>query len=99
MQSARMPGALKGEAMLIEIVQHEANKVVKEATMEQALEYARQFPVNLLDAEGNRTPLKVDDELALPADQATDAPAEESPEAVAEAPAEEAAPADAPTEG
>lgn len=42
--------------MLIEIVQHEANKVVKEATLEQALEYAHNFPVNLVDSEGNRTP-------------------------------------------
>lgn len=42
--------------MLIEIVQHEANKVVKEATLEQALEYADKFTVNLVDSEGNRTP-------------------------------------------
>lgn len=99
--------------MLIEIVQHEANKVVKEATMEQALEYARQFPVNLLDTEGNRTPLVVGDEVTLPVGEVTETEAAEAPaeaptevpleevpaEAVAEVPAEEAAPADAPTEG
>lgn len=42
--------------MQIEIVQHESNKVVKEATLEQALEYAHNFTVNLVDSEGNRTP-------------------------------------------
>lgn len=66
--------------MLIEIVQHEANKVVKEATLEQALEYAHNFPVNLVDSEGNRTPFVPGDHV--PAEQPTD---DAQPEAQAEA--------------
>lgn len=66
--------------MLIEIVQHEANKVVKEATLEQAIEYAHNFPVNLVDSEGNRTPFVPGDHV--PAEQPAD---DAQPEAQAEA--------------
>lgn len=71
--------------MLIEIVQHEANKVVKEATLEQALEYADKFTVNLVDSEGNRTPFVPGDHV--PAEQPAD---DEQPESQAEATAEAA---------
>lgn len=90
--------------MLIEIVQHEANKVVKEATLEQALEYANNFPVNLVDSEGNRTPFVPGDHVpAVAAEAGEEAPQAEpeqpaddvQPEVQAEAPAEAApAPAD-----
>lgn len=89
--------------MLIEIVQHEANKVVKEATLEQALEYAHNFPVNLVDSEGNRTPFVPADHVQTASEEfAEEAPADEveqpADEAQAEAQAEsvaEAAPAPA----
>lgn len=89
--------------MLIEIVQHEANKVVKEATLEQALEYAHNFTVNLVDSEGNRTPfVPADHAQAVAVEPVEEAPADEpvqpaddvQPEAQAEASAE-AAPAPA----
>lgn len=54
--------------MLIEIVQHESNKVVREATEEQAKEFAQRFPVFLVGLEGERTSLKFDDEIQPPAD-------------------------------
>lgn len=78
--------------MLIEIVQHQANKVVKEATLEQALEYADKFTVNLVDSEGNRAPfVPADHAPSVAADAAEEAPADEvQPEAQAEAPAEAA---------
>lgn len=85
--------------MLIEIVQHESNKIVKEATLEQAIEYAQKFPVNLVDAEGNRTPFKSDEEIALPVGEVTEL-ADETP--AADAPAAEAVAevaSDAPAEG
>lgn len=71
--------------MLIEIVQHEANKVVKEATLEQALEYADKFTVNLVDSEGNRTPFVPGDHVL--AEQPAD---DERPESQAEATAQAA---------
>lgn len=71
--------------MLIEIVQHEANKVIKEATLEQAIEYAHNFPVNLVDPEGNRTPFVPGDHV--PAEQPAD---DAQPESQAEATAEDA---------
>lgn len=46
--------------MLIEIVQHEANKIVREATLEEAKAFRHNFPVNLVGSEGNRTPLELD---------------------------------------
>ena len=46
--------------MLIEIVQHEANKIVREATLEEAKAFRFKFPVNLVDSEGNRTPFELD---------------------------------------
>ena len=78
--------------MLIEIVQHEANKVVKEATPEQALEYADKFTVNLVDSEGNRTPFVPGDHVpAVAADAAEEAPADEvQPEAQPDADTEAA---------
>ena len=76
--------------MLIEIVQHEANKVVKEATLEQALEYADKFTVNLVDSEGNRTPF-------VPADHAPSVAADAAEEALADEVQPEAQP-DADTE-
>lgn len=78
--------------MLIEIVQHEANKVVKEATLEQALEYAHNFPVNLVDSEGNRTPfVPADHAPAVAEDAAEEALADEvQPEAQPDADTEAA---------
>lgn len=78
--------------MLIEIVQHEANKVVKEATLEQAIEYAHNFPVNLVDSEGNRTPFVPGDHVpAVAADAAEEALADEvQPEAQPDADTEAA---------
>lgn len=74
--------------MLIEIVQHEANKVVKEATLEQALEYAHNFPVNLVDSEGNRTPFVPADHQPALGDEAA---ADEAPAVDAEQAADEVA--------
>ena len=72
--------------MLIEIVQHEANKVVKEATLEQALEYANKFTVNLVDSEGNRTPfVPADHAPAVVADAADEVQPEAQPDADTEA--------------
>lgn len=46
--------------MLIEIVQHESNKVVREATLEEAKAFRATFPVNLVDEHGNRTPFELE---------------------------------------
>lgn len=71
--------------MLIEIVQHEANKVVKEATLEQALEYAHNFTVNLVDSEGNRTPFVPGDHVpAVAVDAAEEATTDEIEQAADE---------------
>lgn len=48
--------------MLIEIVQHESNKVVREATLEEAKAFRQTFQVNLVDEHGNRTPFEIDPE-------------------------------------
>lgn len=78
--------------MLIEIVQHESNKVVKEATLEQALEYANSFAVNLVDSEGNRTPFVPADHVLVLGDEvaAVEAPSEAVVDPVAEPVADEA---------
>lgn len=67
--------------MLIEIVQQASNKVVKEATLEQAIEYANHFQVNLVDSEGNRTLFVPEDhqqgDAAFAAPEATEGQAAE----------------------
>lgn len=85
--------------MLIEIVQHEANKVVREATLEEAKAFRHNFPVNIVDSEGNRTPFELDEhgEFIDPSAKVTEeVPADQGETSAAE-PASETA--DTPAEG